>query len=265
MGALVEHKFEKGFILDEQRLRKIKELIEIRLQNHSNPTEIKYRVSRGDAFTYETPSIETVINEDNDDWRAISRLEIIFEETEKLKFELKFSSNGAYIEIIGEDRDAVFLLFSDIKQYITNEVLSKFHIPPKFTKFIPIAIFTIIASIIIYNLNGLGSYTELADKAISSNSIEEKLNFLIQDKKLASPSSAAMRWSLALILIPFISLLGVGDWVTKQIAPTNLFLFGSRKEKYERQKGLREKVIWGILVGLAVSLIASYIFQYAPK
>jgi hypothetical protein len=48
-----------------------------------------------------------------DDWRAITRLELIAEQGEAFRFRLTFAKDGVSLFINGDDRDAVFLLFSD--------------------------------------------------------------------------------------------------------------------------------------------------------
>ena len=49
---------------------------------------------RGDSYAYETNSVEDVIGEDNEDWRAITRLELIASQKGDFDFKLNFSKKG---------------------------------------------------------------------------------------------------------------------------------------------------------------------------
>ena len=98
MGAFVEEKFKGGFILDEGKLRKTTDLIEKR----SGDSPVTFKVYRGDSYSYETSDIDDVVNEDNEDWRAITKLEQIVKKDKELDFKLAFSSEGPSIYITPE-------------------------------------------------------------------------------------------------------------------------------------------------------------------
>jgi hypothetical protein len=70
--AFVEHAFRGGFLLDETRLRKLKDIIESR-ETRGSDSKMLYRVYRGDSYSYETASVDDVVNED---WRRITRLDL---------------------------------------------------------------------------------------------------------------------------------------------------------------------------------------------
>ena len=124
MSAFVEHSFDRGFLLDEPKLRKLHELVAARLSKLQTPIPVRFKVYRGDSDSYETEAVQDVINEDNEDWRAITRLDVTAIVTDVLDFELSFSGKRPSLRIVGDDRDAVFLLFSDVREYMTNEVLA---------------------------------------------------------------------------------------------------------------------------------------------
>ena len=73
MAAHVEHEFVRGFVLDEERLRKLTHLIAQHLDPSTTGGSYEFRVYRGDAFAYTTPSVEDVLKEDNSDWKRLTK------------------------------------------------------------------------------------------------------------------------------------------------------------------------------------------------
>ena len=85
MGAYVEEILLDGFILDEGKLRKITDLVESRIDN----VPVIFKVHRGDSYSYETTNIEDVTNEDNEDWRAITKLQLLIDQKGGIEFRLR--------------------------------------------------------------------------------------------------------------------------------------------------------------------------------
>ena len=259
MGAFVEHDFERGFILDEERMRKIHNLIESRISKYPTPLSLRYRVSRGDSLSYETASVQDVVNEDNDDWRAITRLELFAKQEDVLTFRLTFAKERVFVYIIGNDRDAVFLLFSDLREYIRNEVLAgrKFdRQTARLVSFgiIPLAMFSLLFAI----ARSWKVDPQLTSKVLATNDLVEKLNFLIQDRIREPASFHALPWLLAVMVVGFAG----GDVLVllwNSAFPTNLFLFGKRKATFDKRRRLLGNIFWVVIVGLIVSAVAGLI------
>lgn len=264
MGAFVEKNFSKGFVLDETRLRKIKDTIENRLSQCNPPREILYKVTRGDAYSYETNSIEHVISEDNEDWRAITRLEIFCADVEGFDFKLWFSSSGVNMLISGNDRDFVFLLFSDLRAYIKNEVLVGFGFS-RSAELTFVSILMLLAVFYVYY--DLSSPLQIValEKALASSSEIEKLNYIIELTRRKQSTLIPLGFLLFVMALMVFSVGGVWRKIMTIVFPQNVFLFGSAKERSERRKAVLEKVVWVVVVGLIVSLVASYIFSYFQR
>jgi hypothetical protein len=65
MGAYVHHQFERGFLLDEERLRKLVHLIAEKLDPEKSGKRYEFKVFRGDAYSYMTNAVDDILKEDN--------------------------------------------------------------------------------------------------------------------------------------------------------------------------------------------------------
>lgn len=192
MGAFVEHSFKGGFLLDEERIRKIRDIVTTRVSKHSPALLPKFKVYRGDSYSYITESLDDVTAEDNDDWRKITRLDVLIEQKDDLDFRMTFSKDGAELNIKGEDRDEVFLLFSDLREYMNNDVAVN-KISAKFSRSLLSALlmFVITLGFVAF----LWSQAQSDDPgnrkvALEANDIQTKLNYLIEEGYKRSPGKA---------------------------------------------------------------------------
>lgn len=258
MGANVEHDFQKGFLLGEEQLRRLHDIVQRRAKAIDPNFEVNYRVSRGDSYSYITNSVQDVVNEDNEDWRAISSLDVIVFSQDSFDFKLNFSKRGISLRISGDDRDSVFLLFSDLREYIGNEVLVRRWINPEMlTLFWPIFSMILVVGLTAHFLPALVSGADPAEykKALQSSDVLEKLNFILSEKEFKLKGMNNIFY-LMFLMVP---VMFGGRWVVMgldSIFPTNVFLFGKRKVVYEKRQKLLANFFWVIVVGAAVSTIA---------
>lgn len=260
MSAYVDHTFHKGFILDEARVRKVHDLITSRLAKLDGPPELKIRVFRGDSYVYETSSVDEVLKEDNDDWRAIARLEFFAEVGDVFTFLLRFSSRETSIFMVGDDRDAVFLIFSDVREYLLASVLTGIPVSKDVIRVIGILGMLIGMAGFFWSLIGsikpdhVGIVNAIADKDIL-----RKINYLIGRGDIKQISLFPFGWVVLMVLSTVGTVSGMFEIAWQLIFPANLFLFGQRKVIYDRRRALLGKVFWGIFVSLAVSVVAGII------
>lgn len=201
MSAFVVHSFRGGFLLDETRLRKIKDIVESR-EKKSPDSKLIYRVYRGDSYSYETETVDDVVNEDNEDWRRITRLVLHISrpapsptleahttseaaENNDLHFRLSFSDKeGCELRIAANDRDRVFLLFSDLRDYVQNEVTITRTIDQETSRFLgmltSLVLIMLTMAAVAYTLLHVEP-TSLA-QVLRNPDIGAKLNYLIEQK-----------------------------------------------------------------------------------
>lgn len=255
-GAFVEHDFKRGFILDEARLRKVHDLIESRISKYPIPLSLRYKVFRGDSLSYETSSVLDVVNEDNDDWRAITRLEVFAIQENVFTFRLTFSKERVFVLIIGNDRDAVFLLFSDLREYVRSEILAGRKPARDTARLVSLCIIAIVMiEYFIKFLHGMTVDPSLVSRALSTNDLADKLNFLIQRLGESPPGFYALPWLLAVAFVAAVA----GDVIAPAwnfAFPTNVFLFGKRKAAFEKRQRLLGNIFWVVIIGLIVSALA---------
>lgn len=266
MAAFVEHSFDNGFLLDEERIRKIQDIIATRLSKQSPPLKPKYKVYRGDSYSYVTESLEDVAMEDNDDWRKITRLDVLVEKGDALDFRLSFSHAGSELNIKGEDRDQVFLLFSDLREYMNNDVATskltknRYKLMSSFLLLLPMVGFLVFMWLDIKPSNPLAR-----QNALQSSNMVTKLDFIIQEEQRRDTGRGFLY--IVAVTIVFMGLAstrllqrGVGF-----MFPSNEFLFGRRKQRFEHRRTILNNILWIVLIGLAVSTIAGIIVWYVTK
>ncbi|MCK4796153.1 MAG: hypothetical protein KAT05_02160 [Spirochaetes bacterium] len=266
MGANVRYKFKKGFLLDEEKLRKIHNIITTRITD----TEIKYSIERNDSFSFETTNLEKIINEENSKWSKINEINIRLYQRSNLDITLNFSDSGGTLYINGEDRDNVFLLHSELKEYISHEVctllpnniLGKYTFPLILAAFIAFIIYTLALSQSTPTIN-----KEMVVSVLNSNDTNAKIDFLIQkefENTMVNdiPFKFPKEIFLSVLFLLSIGLLDEKNKISQFIYPTNLFLFGKEIEKHNRYLEIRGKIFWIGVVGLIVSIIGGiFVFQ----
>ncbi|VVB85908.1 Uncharacterised protein [uncultured archaeon] len=264
IGAHIKHSFEKGFLLDEEKLRKIHDIISKRIVDNN----IEYSVYQVDSYSFKTKRIDDVINHENLKLSKISSLEINFERKyANLNLSIDFDDSGASLSIDGENRDNVFLLSSELKEYISNEVCTQRMIRKNFSKYVFYVFFgTFILFIaFLFSSNSSTSISRDAiDNVLKSNDTNEKINLLIQknfkdDLKTDKSSYGVylfLGWSLSMGLLLFSEKL---EKASSYFFPANLFLFGKEIERYNNLLETRSKIIWGIGIALFISIIGSLI------
>lgn len=269
MSAFVEHSFEGGFLLDESRLRKLKDIVESREIKNYPESKIVYRVFRGDSYSYETESVDDVVNEDNEDWRRITRLGIRIsrpgkDDDEKvgIRFLLSFSDKeGCALRIAAEDRDRVFLLFSDLRDYVQNEITVTRTIDEESIRFASMMFFLLImtfafaATLFVEHSHSPNAMKE----ALKSPDLANKINYLIEGQGVAPTSKAIIAAFAGLILLAFTMLTGAPRAIIRFVFPGNVFLFGKRKERFEKRQRLTSNLLWIVGVGLVVSTLAGLV------
>lgn len=273
MGASVRHKIKQGFVLDEERIRKINDLIVKRLGELKGNPQLSYKVYRADAFVYSTLHVQDVINEENLEWQKMERLSILLtypdtiESSQKVILELHFNSNATdepptTINIEGEERDFVYLFFSDLREYLQNEVniikSLKQPLGKLLTRFLAVLAILILLTVIAVISSKVPSGGEIGT-LMSSQDTNEKLNYLIKAEEARSPGNIALfMWisgaSILLYLLSNLFEARISKWGDRLVS-SSTFLFGREIDRYNSKQAFRNKLIWGVIVASAVSII----------
>ena len=271
MSAYVEHEFEKGFILDEERIRKINDLLGKRLPEDQGYPKPTYKVYRADSFTYTTLNVQDIIEEENTEWQKIERITVSVKAEKRLELELDFDVGHTALTIEGEDRDLVFLLFSDLRQYLSSVVNIYRRLSPRTIRS-SIAVSSFLLLLLGFAVLVLTpSIPEEAVRlAIGSQDITEKLDFLIS--RSVRPVQQYASGGLLLIGVGFALYTGVlfyhpqsSGRIVSFVSPHDLFLFGKEMDRHTRRLRLRSNIFWVIIVGTVVSLITGLVVWIVTK
>ncbi|CAH3739767.1 hypothetical protein AI2668V1_2737, partial [Citrobacter freundii] len=258
VAANVEFDFPNYFEVDEEKLRRIHSILKNRLPEEHKDS-INFIIKRSDNFIYQTESINDIIKEPNDSTSKIDSVKI-YHESEDLNVGISLSNkNGASINVLGENRDDVFLLSSELKEYISKEVANikgMKWLQAKNILFIMVIIFFGYVTYILSTIKTVDADT--FKLALESTNLNDKLNYLIkkgnkelQIVKILTPMFLLL---LALVTSQLISF----DKIINFIYPVNIFLFGKEKTLIEKKKRNRSNIFWVICVGGALSLAIAF-------
>lgn len=264
MAAYVEHRFKRGFLLDEERFRKLNSIIQNRLSKLEPPLKHSFRVYRADSYSYETDKVDDVTKEDNPDWQRITRLQVKAEHKDSFNLDLDFSDDGTFIKMVGDDRDAVFLLFSDLREYLQNEVNTGFRFTETTRRFLAMLmpLFFIVVSpiIIMFTLKMPEVDTDKVASLVAEEDLVTKINFLLERSLITQDSifrkGPALGFIIVMPILFILTITPLGEKVCGFLFPSNLFLFGMQNQKFLRHRHLLANIVWGVIVAFVISLVA---------
>lgn len=266
MSAKVLKKFDRRFELNEESLRRIYSDIKKRIPSE-NHKEIVFEVFREDSLVYTTSEIDRIMSEDNDSTRKIKNITIGYADN-NLILSINFDSeNGAYFSVTGENRDEVYLLASELKEYIQKEVatLPSPNMPAyKIFSFLSIILLFIFLAFLANSIN-LAEDPKKLTAILASNDANEKINYLInaRDSKQNITKFLSLMFLLPVILI--IQLLIPFRKVFNYLYPGNLFLFGKQISIVANRRSTSKNLFWGGIVASFIAISTGYYFFWLAK
>lgn len=261
MNAHIENNFKQGFILTEEALIKLDDIIRKRL-TAVNPTAVlQFKVFRVDGMLVEFDNPSAVAAEENSSRNAIKRVEIL-SAGPAYKLSLKFDpKDNTDLAIEANDRDLAYLLASDIKEYINSEVLkfrsysfdsalSSRHIFPFLM--LPLMFFSLIS------MKEVPKDVTVA-AVLATNDVQAKLNFLIDSRSIQDP--VTFKWYFGAMIAVFLVLFFLGSLLDKAY-PRNIFYWGKLAIVHDRLVSLREKIVWGIGIAFVIGIASTVAVDY---
>lgn len=266
LNAYVKQTFRKGFFITEESIIKIHDIITKRLKEKNLDGKLTYKVYRKDSLVYETADHQEITKEENSVRNSITRVEINHK-CEHLLFKMSFAKDeDTHIEIETTEKDFAYLLFSDIKEYLTTEVLRFREFRFQDSKFEK-ALLPLLSMVMLLALFWMLDKPKLSDtefrELLNSESTDNKINYLISNSRERLNSSKF--WSTTSVLVfGSILLLAVVE-IADSIYPRNVFYLGKETSRYDNLCSIRSKITWGIVISFAVSTIAGLIVYYMTK
>ncbi|WBU47603.1 hypothetical protein PF050_13975 [Kosakonia pseudosacchari] len=259
MAAIVEYDFPNYFEMDEEKIRRIHSILKKRIpdENHS---DILFIVKKSDNFIFHTKNINDVINDNNDSTSKITSIEINYRST---SVDINVSLTkiyGASINISGADRDEVFLLSSELKEYISKEVANIRRFRWLKSSTILSLFMLIFLSYILYVFSTFKTVdSDALNTVLESTNTNDKLNFLIQKNKELPSSTTMLTPMFSLLCLMLLSQIIPFEKIINYLYPRNIFLFGKEIAIIEKKKRNRSNLFWVVGVGGVISLVVAYI------
>lgn len=227
---------------------------------------ITFKVHRGDYY-FTTEKIEDVINEENFEWKKIEQIEVYSGKRKIFEVEIKFTREGrksyernrTLLRIEGKDRDFVYLLFSDLRQYISNEINVISGIPARiFQTLLNISSFLVLLLPLYIYIRWTGRNTPASldrNQVLQSQDVIQKLNYLIQKDTVSGTSVLFVLAYVVIAFILFIYSVALISDLTAYLFPKYTFLFGKEISIYNRKLTLRRNIFWVVVVGSVISIL----------
>lgn len=261
--AYAHYELSKGYTLDEGRLRKIDEILKTRSKHIEGQSRQTFKVYRSDALVYTTTDLHILLAERNDKSQHIERVTIGLASDDTFELSLDFDQTGVYLDVEGNDRDFVYVIFSDIRNFIEHNAstLNNRDLPFKVTNalvfaFIAVSITPLIN--ITYKMTSFRPPIRYED-ALNSSDVLIKLNYLISrtppialGKNLLFSMSLLLAASAVMIFRRPIYLL------IRYLFPLNIFLIGEEIGHTARRANIRNSIFWVVIVGSTISTITGF-------
>ena len=262
--------YKNNFCLSETHLRKIYSVMEEYAAKIEDETNISIYITRENDSFYKTQDIEKILIDENISGKSIESLKIEItvvnedsqSENEQKKAVIIFSKKkdmdiGIRIQTSYKERDWCFLLVDELDtqvQRLINKESTSLMKARLFDLVLAIITFTVLVSGSLWYINS--SKIEIPN--VLTKSLEEKVNFLVQQEVAQNSDVYIVMPMFLLSLIIFLFLIEF-KIITKLIMASNIsvFYWGDFIQIHDdfTQKILRIK--WGIGIGFIVSLAAS--------
>ena len=182
MKARVKSKFGRGFLLLEEHLLKIDDIITKRIESNDK-VKVIYNVHRADDALITYDSAKDVISEENSNIDMINEIDIEAKD-DHTNVEIVFSSDyNTSMSIECGQRDTALLLSSDLKSYLNSEIcIQKFYWVTnliKYRLFLP-AIMTLIIFISVIVVSWQRAQSRPPKVQTQSMNTDQKLEYIIE-------------------------------------------------------------------------------------
>ncbi|EPA8366428.1 hypothetical protein ACQ676_001923 [Vibrio fluvialis] len=265
-------RFENGFTLDEQSLRKLRDIISSRIKEK----EIIFILKRLDGFSYQTSNVEELIEIESSSWINIKSIAItVGEESNEnnvpvKRINLDFSKNEFFsigLKVLGNDKDIVNLIGDDLNSYLNAKVLKKKSNVLSYMVILGISLMLLSIAIVITKSASIPESSELISQ-LQSMTDSQKLDYIITNMEgKDKPSSESVAFALMSILSLSTILIAVmyGDSLGKiknKYFPRCSFLFGNELISYQRINSIKKNIFWCIIVASIVSFVTGLMVYY---
>lgn len=261
MAAFLKAEFDRGFFLSAEGVVKIDEIIRKRVDG-GTPYQLSYRVYRNDGMVLSLGTTGEVIDEENSSRNAVQQLSFQLR-SESSELDLSFEKGeSTKLSIMSESRDTAYLMSSDLKEYLNTEVLKfgswNFNKIFSSRTFMPIVL--MISMVFMFATMLFVIKDSDPTSALNSTSLEVKLNYLIS-RRAELPSSSFMSLIFIAPLFGAVALGLLASSLAKQW-PRDVFFWGKQVSIYEKAKGVKDKIVWTVVVGFIVSVGAAYFLKF---
>lgn len=274
-----ERHYSIGFVLTEQELRRIHQLIIDQLHKHFGSTvsvKVLYEIKYRNGSTSEPNSLDTIFAQENIGSLTITRLKITFTDGNypslynvSLGFtKADLEDNGrssVFYRVIGNDRDWVFILTSLLDERINR--IKRFSFAwSKDISFLAFAFFGLSLSVISVILSSSDSQglTQSKLKIIEENykngRFKDPIEALIEIEKHKLPAEnieISFIHLMSIIAIPFGLVFLLFMW--SYFFPAYNLCWGEYINFKKRRESMGKFLFSGIVIALTISITANYI------
>jgi hypothetical protein len=263
MQAIIKKEYSKGFLLNEENLIKLADICHKRFKELNLEQKVLYKVYRSDSLVFDSETYQTLLDEENSKRNKIEKVRIT-SMSEQLKFTLSFDyEEGVSLSVEAETKDMAYLLFSDIKDYLTTEILCfrsfSFNKILSHKNIFPIIMLAVM-SIFIMAIESRQLTSVEIQALLDTGTIDEKLNYLIESRKNSEGSETVLPM-LGIVFGVFMLIFFIGPSLDK-FYPRNIFCWGKMSSNYFNLTALRGKIVWGVVIAFTMSVLASLFINY---
>lgn len=278
--------YKQGFLITEQELRRLVEVITDQLKKSNKEVEPKlsYIIKFKNGVIATTENLNEIFSLENGGLGEIMRFQIKGNIGEKedlheitIEFEREKSNERNYYgsaikhNIKGKSRDWVFVTSSLIEERVNKlkpngtYIFSKNRIDD-FLLFIPILILMLTSLTFFQDFfEATPSYVNEIETKWKSNEISDPIEVLIAfEKKKGNVPAEPLKYMLGVIFC-LVVLYYLIKLFIKRYYPQHNFCWGDYQDEYNRKEKVRKNFITLFIIGIIVSIIGGLIANYLGK
>lgn len=277
--------FQQGFLLDEQELRRIFDLLCQQMKNITKDDgfETNFEIKFENGVIGQPTSLDEIISQENLGSSAIRRIKMSLwgkGSSANYKISLQFldpkeesgeDNRAIRYKIEGDDRDWVFITSSQLDERISR--IKTFTVSPSFFRNLPLLFLYIVAIVLFlptFSTNKPATERlSIIEEKWSNQEIKDLGQLIIEIERSKiqrdSPNLGInlRKWNLFFIAI-FIVAMGLtifGERMLRFMVPPYNFLWGDYVKVYESRKTKRNFIIVVVMLSLILSVAANYLYD----